>query len=130
MAGLAFFVMVIFYIIAPKEADLAKIRNAKRKTDLESIVIAIHQYAADNGGDFPLGLSNKSKEICKNLTNSCSGMLDLSILSINNYLQSVPYDPLAKEGNASGYIVNINQFNRVVSSSKFAEGQEKIIIIR
>lgn len=67
--------------------------NTKRQSDVNSILNAIHQYAADNRGTLPAGIDTSTKVIGNGATeaNICGSL-------ITTYLAALPVDPLTNNG--------------------------------
>ena len=61
-------------------------RNAQRWSDVNALLNAIHQYAAENNGNFPTGVPATATEISSTGYNLCSYI-------VPTYLSSMPTDP-------------------------------------
>ena len=78
-------------------------RDARRLSDIQSILSAIHQYIVDNRGTLPPGIDTTEREIssagggCGVSTDICSvgGDSDCADLAtpLARYLKTIPYDP-------------------------------------
>jgi len=76
-------------------------RDARRLTDIENILSAVHQYVVDNQGAFPPGIDTTERQIgtgsggCQ-ISGACDGSaeecVDLS-QSLARYLKTIPVDP-------------------------------------
>lgn len=62
--------------------------NTQRKSDVNAILNAVHQYAADNNGTLPTGITGTA-------TNMGSGTGDVDICSdlVDTYIAEMPVDP-------------------------------------
>lgn len=96
--------------------------DARRSTDVDTILSAVHSYVVDNKGVWPTGLSATTAEVqlgtgnaaaCSPLaTSGCNvaaskACLDLGTV-LAGYLKSVPIDPkLAAASDHTGYSVAI-----------------------
>ena len=77
-------------------------RDARRLSDLQSILTAVRQYVVDNKGSLPPGLDTTERQLgtvgnCDITSNNCSvsggtDCLDLSV-ALEKYLKNMPYDP-------------------------------------
>lgn len=77
-------------------------RDARRATDVNSLLTAIHEYIIDNKGSAPSGLSSTEKQLgtaasgCAISSGGCAvttaACLDLSTV-MAKYLKSIPTDP-------------------------------------
>ena len=98
--------VVVFVALDPAKR-FADSRDARRTTDAETILSAVHQYIIDNKGAFPQGLTSdeewmlgSSGNYCVNNTNASTGgcnannnsCLDLSG-PLSRYLKTMPFDP-------------------------------------
>jgi len=63
-------------------------RDAQRWSDINAILNAIHQYAANNQGNFPANIPATPTEI-----SSAVGDYNLCSYIVSTYLPSMPYDP-------------------------------------
>ncbi|HLC75667.1 MAG TPA: hypothetical protein VJB82_00910 [Candidatus Peribacterales bacterium] len=95
-------------------------RNARRQSDVKAILDALFQYSLENGM-YPEGITNSFTEICKQGAASCSGLIDLTVLS-DTYLAALPVDPRAEaKGNGTRYAV-MQVGSRITVSALDAEG--------
>lgn len=104
--------------------QFADARNALRRSNVLSILNAVHQYATENNGILPAAITTTRTEVCKTGV-SCTGLIDLSALTNNEiYLVEMPIDPLCPSGcgtNGTGYSIIKNTNGRV---SVFASNTE------
>ncbi len=83
--------------------------NLKRRGDINTIVNAVNQYAADNAGTLPTGITTSLKIVGTTLSacdgSTCAGefpqaaCVDLEGAIAPQYVASIPYDPVT--GNSS-----------------------------
>lgn len=98
--------VTVFVALNPAQR-LADARDARRTSDVESILTAIHTYIVDNGGTLPTGLSEGMLEVqlgtglagvCSPVTTggcnvaAATACVDLST-PLASYLKSMPIDP-------------------------------------
>jgi prepilin-type N-terminal cleavage/methylation domain-containing protein len=89
---------VVFVSLNPVQR-FAEARNARRVSDVNSILTAIHEYIVDNTGSLPSGITTSAKQlgtcasggatVCGGAADAC---LDLST-TLAKYLKSIPRDP-------------------------------------
>jgi prepilin-type N-terminal cleavage/methylation domain-containing protein len=92
VAAIAILAGIVIVAINPAK-QLGDTRNAQRKADVNTIINAVYQYAIDNNGIIPTSISATQTEICKT-GGTCSGLIDLSVLTINEkYITAIPNDP-------------------------------------
>ncbi len=107
--------------------------NTVRKVDVNAILNAIHQYASDNNGVLPLGITSMKKTISKEGADICAAL-------VPTYIAGLPVDPNINTGlpitqqNCSmpyytGYSVQTSG-NKVTVSAQYAEQGEQISVTR
>lgn len=119
IALLAILAAIVIVAINPGR-QLQNARDTQRKTDTLVIMNAVYQYAVDNNGTFPGGLSTNDYEICRTGAECGSEMYDFSDLTNNSrYLVSMPLDPLCDTDNGDcdpdgiGYYISKTANGRV-----------------
>lgn len=106
-------------------------RNAQRSTDVSSILNALYQYALDNNNQVPASITNATSTICRTTAASCTGLIDLSVLTNNQkYLIAIPADPQSTSTNDTGYAIVKNAIGRVTVLAPSAEASTTISITR
>ncbi len=116
-------VSVVMQAINPHR-QLAQTRDAQRRSDVLTILMAFYQYTLDNEGvmpPIPYGQEN-ARPICKVTAESCQNGINLRILS-GTYLAEIPFDP--REPSAStgtNYYMFAHDSSRV---TVFAPGTEQ-----
>ena len=131
LAAVAVLASIVIFAINPGR-QLAQMRDAKRRADVNLILNAVYQYSIDNNGNFPSDSIAqhsetdcpllKQNEICvTNPPNNLCGV-DLEALYYEQrYLVSIPVDPhgaafpsdFGGPGFGSGYNIIRNQNNRL-----------------
>jgi len=120
--------------------QFAQANNAQRRSDINAILNAIHQYASDNRGTPPSGITTATLT----LASSGTSTVDLCSDLVSTYLADLPLDPtagsespadtLCSDSGATydtGYTVSKSASNnRVTVSAPNAELSETIKIIR
>lgn len=118
-------VLLLITLVAINPArQFAQANNTQRSSDVNAILNAINQYASDNKGVLPAGITTSTQEISSTGANLCS-------LLVADYIAALPSDPL--EGNAitqaecagaynTGYeVIRSATNNRVTVSAPQAE---------
>ena len=138
VAALGILAGIVILAINPGK-QLGDTRNAARKVDVNTVINGVYQYSLDNNGNLPPGLSTSTcstaaNNICKTsiATSSCSGFIDLSILTQNEkYLVSIPIDPsVSSVATGTGYFVRKTVNGRVEVCAPNAEQGASINVIR
>jgi prepilin-type N-terminal cleavage/methylation domain-containing protein len=128
--------IVIFAINIPKQ--LGDGRNARRMSDVNTILNAVHQYVLDNHGTFPNKIRQNNScsgfplnEICQSGAADCTNLTDMTVLTDNQkYLTAIPIDPSISTGNNTGYFIDISTNNRVTVCAPSAENGATISVTR
>lgn len=82
---LAVLLAIVLIAINPAK-QFSQANNTARSSDVNAILNAIHQYAADNKGTLPTGISTTDAEISDAGANVCSDL-------VTEYLAALPTDP-------------------------------------
>lgn len=107
---------VVFVALDPV-TRFADARDARRWSDVNSILTAIHEYIVDNDGALPTGLT--TGQVATEL-GSCATCDNLAT-PLAPYLKSIPIDPGDTAAN-TGYEVAVDSHNIVTISAPDAEG--------
>lgn len=94
--------VTIFVALNPVKR-LADSRDARRRTDVESILTAIHEYFVDNAV-YPAGLSTGMTE---KQIGTCGTCVNLTS-QLSSYLSTIPMDPKSGTTSQTGYTVVID----------------------
>lgn len=139
VAAIGILAGIVILAINPGK-QLGDTRNAARKIDVNTIINGVYQYSLDNNGNLPSGLSTTTclttatNNICKTTiaTSSCSGFVDLSVLTQNEkYLVSIPIDPsVSSVATGTGYFVRKTVNGRVEVCAPSAEQGATVNVIR
>ena len=105
-------------------------RNARRISDADTILGAIHQYIVDTGGSMPAGVGASIAQIGSCTTGGatlCSGAaaacIDLAtVLGANKYLKTNPIDPQSGTAATTGYSVSKDANNLFTVTACLGEG--------
>ncbi len=115
--------------------QFAQANNTKRRSDVGAILNAIHQYAADNKGTLPTGITTTVQNISSTGADICAQV-------VTRYIAQLPVDPLTNNGTpisesgCSGpYDTNYTVFrsatdNRITVAAPAAELGETISVTR
>jgi type IV pilus assembly protein PilA len=102
-------------------------KDARRLSDIQSILSATQQYIVDNKGTLPSGLDSSERQIgtapsgcsiagnCGVTVDAC---VDLSgVLSLGHYLKSLPYDPSQTSDSTTHYSIQVDSNGIVTVTS-------------
>ena len=101
---IAILASIVIVAINPTK-QLGDARDAQRRSDVNTILNAVYQYAIDNNGNLPSGIpTTTAQEICVTGSASCVNGVDLDVLT-GSYLVRIPTDPQYTSGTGSDYVI-------------------------
>ena len=92
--GILAVLLAITLIAINPARQFAQANNTKRRSDVNAILNAIHQYSADNRGSLPVGITTTTRNISDTGANICGEL-------ITTYMAALPSDPQAANGGAN-----------------------------
>lgn len=132
VAAIAILAGIVILAINPGK-QLGETRDADRSADVTTILNAVYQYSIDNSGDLPTGITTTATEICKTGAASCTGLVDLTVLTTNaKYLVSMPDDPKGSidvSGNGVGYVISKDVNGRITVTATQTEQADTDITV-
>lgn len=102
--------------------QFAQARDTTRRSDLYQIGNAIYQYAVENNGELPPGISTERKQIGTAATN-----LDLSLSLVPQYLAQMPIDPSTGNAAATQYFIYMQSDGRIAVEAQSEYTPEEIL---
>lgn len=98
--GILAVLLAITLIAINPARQFAQANNTKRRSDVNAILNAIDQYAADNKGTLPGSISSCTSAAPCTLTNdtTVSTRLDICAALVTKYLAALPGDPQTGTG--------------------------------
>jgi prepilin-type N-terminal cleavage/methylation domain-containing protein len=100
IAAIGILAAIVLVAINPNR-QLEAARQAKRRSDINTITKAIQQYSIDNNGQYPAGIETGAKPIC-NTDNIPVGCVNLSSILAPTYIAALP------EADSNRYYVRRN----------------------
>jgi len=116
---IAILASIVIVAINPTK-QLGDARDAQRRNDVNSVLNAVYQYAIDNNGTLPSGITTSSLQICGTADASCTGMVDLAVLT-GSYLVDIPNDPQNTSGSGTRYNIVKDSNGRITVSAPGTE---------
>lgn len=119
---IAILAAIVIVAINPTK-QLGDARDAQRRSDVNTILNAVYQYAIDNNGTLPSGIPTSSTgyslEICGPTgTTACVDLVALT----GSYLVSIPEDPQdTSGGTGTNYNITQDSNNRITVSAPGCE---------
>ena len=122
---IAILASIVIVAINPTK-QLGDARNAQRRSDVNTILNAVYQYAIDHNGNLPSGIATTAAPICQATMDpaDCTSVLagvNLRMLS-GSYLTAIPRDPLlTTTGTGTRYNIVQDANGRITVSAPAAE---------
>ena len=133
VAIIAILAGIVIIAINPGK-NLGDSRNAQRSADVTTILNGVYQYALDNNGTLPTGITTTATEVCATGAASCTSLVDLTVVTTNGkYLVSIPKDPQCSSScatNGTGYRISKDANGRVTVAAPAAEQGKTISVTR
>lgn len=132
---IAILASIVIVAINPTK-QLGDARNAQRKSDVNTIISAVYQYAIDNDGNLPptygVGgaldpISSTDKEICATDPSEVENCIDLDVLT-GSYLVRMPRDPQVRSSTGTNYWIRENANGRIIVTASGAELGDSIYV--
>ena len=131
--GILAVLLAITLIAINPAKQFAQANNTKRSSDVNAILNGVGQYAADNKGVIPAGITTSAQNIANTGADVCAEL-------ITTYLAALPVDPLTNNGTpvtncAAAYdtnytIVRSSTDNRITVTAPAAELGATIAVTR
>jgi len=132
IAIIAILAVAVFVALDPV-TRFAEARNARRWTDVDSILTAVHEYIIDNDGVLPSGLTSGMSvtqigTATTGCDTSCTEAVATSCVNLNStlakYLKSMPTDPSGGTQSTTYYYISVDSNNIVsVGACKDEQGE-------
>ena len=94
--GILALLLAITLIAINPAKQFAQANDTKRSSDVNAILNAVDQYAADHKGQLPAGIGNSATVVAS------TGGVDLCNFLVTDYLAALPTDPTT--GNTAGVV--------------------------
>ncbi len=126
---------IVILAINPTK-QLGDTRNAQRRSDVLTILNAVYQYALDNNGDLPSGITtgtcalDSTHEISNDDTGTFVDLYTDLVGASSTYLVAIPHDPQATStasGDGSGYAIAKTASGRVTVCAPLSVGEGNIV---
>jgi type IV pilus assembly protein PilA len=147
VAIIAILAGIVIIAINPGK-NLGDTRNSQRSADVNTIINGVYQYELDNNGNLP-GVGSRTGavaiptaptaavEICNTATTTCTGLVDLAVLTTNGkYVVAIPKDPQAPGcttgcgTNGTGYTIQKDANGRLVIAAMNPEQGKSISVTK
>ena len=133
---IAILASIVIVAINPTK-QLGDARDAQRRSDVNTILNAVYQYAIDNNGNLPTGIpTTTAKPICQvdvdPTTCTTGAMLGVSLRQLSgSYLVSIPRDPrVTSTGTGTRYNIVRDANGRITVNAPGAEQDTSISVTR
>ena len=136
--GILAVLLAITLIAINPARQFSQANNTKRSSDVNAILNAVGQYAADNKGTLPAGIGTTALPIQKSGTPANDA--DICASLVTQYMAALPVDPLTNNGTPitscaanydTGYEISRSATdNRITVSAPDAELSQTITVTR
>ena len=134
VVGILAILLAITLIAINPSRQFAQANNTKRSSDVNAVLNAVGQYAADNNGALPTGITETPTAISEAGVDICTAL-------VPTYIAALPVDPLTNNGapitdcTTVGYSTNYQisrsaTDNRITVSAPAAELSATISVTR
>ncbi|MBI2594364.1 type II secretion system protein [Candidatus Curtissbacteria bacterium] len=96
--GILTVLLAIVLVAINPARQFSQANDTQRRSDVNAILNAIHQYAADNKGTLPTDIATTSKVISSTATSALCGNL------VPKYVADIPIDPTAGTESPAGSV--------------------------
>ncbi|MFA5799762.1 MAG: prepilin-type N-terminal cleavage/methylation domain-containing protein [Candidatus Peribacteraceae bacterium] len=127
---IAILAAIVIVAINPTK-QLGDARNAQRRSDVNTVLNAVYQYAIDNNGTLPGAITTSATAICRSTGGiNCTGLVNLNLLT-GSYLVALPIDPNTSTATSTNYtIVKNATTSRITVAAPGAEQSATISVTR
>ncbi|MBI4062367.1 prepilin-type N-terminal cleavage/methylation domain-containing protein [Candidatus Gottesmanbacteria bacterium] len=94
--GILAVLLAITLVAINPARQFSQANDTKRASDVNALLNAIHQYAADNKGSLPAGIPDTTAGAA--VIGSGVGQVDICAALVTTYLAALPVDPLTNNG--------------------------------
>ncbi|NMB70425.1 type II secretion system protein [candidate division WWE3 bacterium] len=112
-------------VVLNQKRHVGTARNVRRNLDVQTFALGFYQYALDNKGDYPNGLSGTPVYLCRFDASDCTGLYDVNFL-YGKYITMPLWDPLELNTNSTGYTAVLNPDGHVVVNAPLAENGQSV----
>ena len=128
---IAILAAIVIVAINPTK-QLGDARNTQRRSDVNTVLNAVYQYALDNNGNIPTSITTSAKYICKSGVDiDCdSDGISLNVLT-GSYIVALPVDPQqVSTSTGTNYTIFKLSNGRITVSAPGAEQGASISVTR
>ena len=132
--GILAVLLAITLIAINPARQFSQANNTKRRSDVNALLNAVHEYAADNAGAIPNAISTAPQYISSAEANICADVAPLYIAALpsdpSSTLQGANVDCSVAGWTTSYRIIKSATDNRITVSAPLAELTETINVTR
>ena len=141
VAAIAILASIVIIAINPTK-QLGVTRNAQRRSNVNTILNAVYQYAIDNDGNVPTGIDSvaTSSQVLGTATTGCdttctatttvAACVDLTSDLVPTYITAIPHDPKTGTAANTDYYINKDANGRITVGSCDPEQSATISVTR
>ena len=126
--GILTVLLAIVLIAINPARQFKQASNTQRRSDVNAILNAVNQYAADNNGAIPSGVTGTATNISDSEIDICDDL-------VPTYIAEMPVDPTAGTWSScsdydTGYDISSSAANRITVEAPSTELSEEISVTR
>ena len=107
--GILAVLLAITLVAINPARQFSQANNTKRSSDVNALLNAIHQYAADNKGSLPAGIPTTTAGAA--VIGSGVGQVAICASLVTTYLAALPVDPLTNNGTPVSDCAQVGGYN-------------------
>ena len=126
--GIVAILSTIVLVAVNPSRQFAVARDTARRNDLYQILNALHQYAVDNAGAYPIQIqTNNWLDI-----GNCDGCLNFGAVLVPTYIPAIPFDPSTgdPQTGTTDYVLARETDGRFTATASSAEVSVPLTITR
>ncbi|MCH7951271.1 type II secretion system protein [Patescibacteria group bacterium] len=122
--GIVAILATIVLVAINPARQFATARDTARRNDVYQILNAVHQYAVDNGGQYPTQIETN------NWIDIGTGGLNLTADLVSTYIPAIPVDPQTGDDATTNYVLARESDGRLTATASSAEVTTPLTITR
>jgi prepilin-type N-terminal cleavage/methylation domain-containing protein len=128
--GIIAILAAIVIVAVNPQRQFAQARNTARRSDVNAILNAVHQQAADNNGNLATEVTTATTATCVGTGGTCKDLTAI-LVTTGNYVSAIPKDPSTGTDADTGYTILYNaSTKRVTVASPGAELSQVISVTK
>lgn len=119
--GLLTILLSIVLIAINPDRQFTQARDTQRRSDVNALLNAVHQYAADHNGYVPIGISTTEQYIASDGADLCTSLVPTYIAKLPTDPMQAPVTDCSGSYNSWYYVTRDATSGRITVSAPWAE---------